>query len=697
MSIENNTSIREELNRLKTAKEDIRSAINDKGGSVSTSQTFSDFAAAIRKIPTSGGGSGNADFCVVTKYTAPQEAYTRIDSVVVSGLTDMTIWDEYEFELSAWNGTYHLHASTITETDPDKMTFQLGDEDKYIVHGEGNSEDGGDVWAFTTSPDKGSVSYYGSLLFSNELSSGSWENGEYGFNADVVIELNTTDVPAVEEEISAETINYAGGEFSYVDTPVAISEVEESPTQYGIYLRHNDKLIGSHIKMLSLNDSPVLKGLFDGIFDNIFFGWDPGIFDWPDYDWVFDNVNLYYPFDEEDLNSRTYNDLISGNKLTATGACVRTTPNGELGRCLINDYDRHNYLSGKLLNYLTDLPQEFTISALVRPMMGVEGGVGESYNDDPLIEIGSGSDNTGFGLYYNIGASYDKFSMRVGDMYGLATIYADKESVSSWTLITARCRRNENTGRLVLQMFANGVSGNEHELPVDYKIKFSSNIGLLSRQATNPWERDDHSAPVCLDEVYLYKGAASDRLILGMAERMQELGFIQIPQQEAIDRYSDTWDECTFDTNSPQHPDKVSEIFHIGVGWPMTDNIWKTDGGVFVQINYPYMFKPTAISIMNTAGSRDIWNFKDAVFQALDEPTGEWVTLLQFQGSNPDWGTTEKFEVDSPRQYRSFRVRFLSSWRDGEKDGVYDVVLNGGGINIHRIIIYRGTDTSQEE
>ena len=51
-------SIASEITRLQTAKANIKSAITEKGGTVLSTDTLSQYADCIRSIPTGGSSSG---------------------------------------------------------------------------------------------------------------------------------------------------------------------------------------------------------------------------------------------------------------------------------------------------------------------------------------------------------------------------------------------------------------------------------------------------------------------------------------------------------------------------------------------------------------------------------------------------------------------------------------------------------------
>ncbi len=72
MSLGTNTSIKEELRRIHTAKEAIRSAINSKGGSIDPGTSIGKYASEILKL---SGGSGDS-FAKVTEFIAPHDAYS---------------------------------------------------------------------------------------------------------------------------------------------------------------------------------------------------------------------------------------------------------------------------------------------------------------------------------------------------------------------------------------------------------------------------------------------------------------------------------------------------------------------------------------------------------------------------------------------------------------------------------------------
>lgn len=133
----------------------------------------------------SSGGSG-AQMVKVTEFIAPHDAFSAVDSVIVSGFGD---------EYLSWNGTYNVTPATFGETSTEKRIFKHTTENKYFFRMYCN-DNGGYYWVFNTTP---SAEYiYDVDFYADSLASGTWSNYEYDSSVTLNITQNTVNYPVQE-------------------------------------------------------------------------------------------------------------------------------------------------------------------------------------------------------------------------------------------------------------------------------------------------------------------------------------------------------------------------------------------------------------------------------------------------------------------------------------------------------------------
>lgn len=120
-------SIASEITRIQTAKENIRTSIINKGGTLSSDAPIDEYASAISSIPTSGGGSSTLTTKNITvngTYTASDDNADGYSSVTVNVQNQGTLI--YEGTFSEDTGTFAV--TTLPNGDSfsfDKIIIEL--------------------------------------------------------------------------------------------------------------------------------------------------------------------------------------------------------------------------------------------------------------------------------------------------------------------------------------------------------------------------------------------------------------------------------------------------------------------------------------------------------------------------------------------------------------------------------------------
>lgn len=126
-------TIAENLQRLQTAREDIITAISDKGGTVSENAGFEDFPTAIRTI--SGGGGNTIPLLTSLEWNALSTAEKQAYGLVAiqdtdSGYERGILVNGEDYEEKTWNFTILDKGSTSSSAT---YTFAAADKYKVIV------------------------------------------------------------------------------------------------------------------------------------------------------------------------------------------------------------------------------------------------------------------------------------------------------------------------------------------------------------------------------------------------------------------------------------------------------------------------------------------------------------------------------------------------------------------------------------
>ena len=709
MSVAINTNIKSELDRLKAAKAAIVTAIIDKGGSADNSQHFEDLAAEIMALPSnSAPGETNATFCMINDYIPGAAAYTRVDSVTISGLGKVNVWDEYEVDLSEWNGEYELHANSVNETNLDDMMFKKQGDNKFLfrVFDSGNTDNW--YWILNYDDNRFSAGIYNATLISEQLASGVWEGYESGVSVNVTVELNTTEVPAVLEQITATKVRYTEGEFGLSSTSTHISKYDETPRICAIYLHHNDKLIGNFIRMPDPTNLAQVKAMITGGFNFMF----------PDFELrekveeqnrLFADLNLYFDMNDK---GRSVVDRKQGVVLERHGGSIRYEAGGLWDGCWVNNGRIDNYLSGSLRTFPGDYYNGFTVILFYKSLYDPSDNTSVSAS---ILEIGSRDRGTGYGIRYNkLSPTYESFSLRIGksdymDIPG-GGHYCATATAGEWHMLAFVCRRNKDTNNLEFFASVDGMSDSTIEVPSQYKLEDQHSISLFGIPSQNSYSANT-SAQLAVDDVFIYDTALDKAYINSMADWAASEGKIRIFKHDALG-YGPIYNgmtgngsvdteirnQCVVTANIDSgDPAGLFSCGHHGL-WYVTSNICRADDGRYIDITYPFMFNPTGCAILSSSG-RDPWSFKTCLFQAYqedDKDAGYWVTLSTLQGEVVGWGNTQNFDIATTGRYRRYRFLFTEAWGDGTMWDGYPsapVVPYGGGITIGGLRIFRGTRT----
>lgn len=191
-------------------------------------------------LEISGGGGGS--FAKVTVFTAPQDAYSAVSSIQVSGFGMAETWDG-DIDYSDWNGTYEVTADTASENDVNKRIFKHTSAEKYLYR-MWCYDNGEYYWVFDTGT---SIEYlYECYFYNYSFESGSWYNYEYEFEVDVDINKVNTQYPAKPLVLEAVSATYSNGAWSF-GSAISLTEYDVAPITNGIYMYSDSKLVGDAV------------------------------------------------------------------------------------------------------------------------------------------------------------------------------------------------------------------------------------------------------------------------------------------------------------------------------------------------------------------------------------------------------------------------------------------------------------------
>ena len=599
--------------------------------------------------PSTGGG--NAEFVLVDEYIAHKDAYSAVDSIVVTGFGEVDVWGEM-MDYSAWNGNYQVTPETAGATNTEGRTYKHISQNKYLRYGEDFESEDGYLWGFYTS-ENSTISKYYADFWSYELTSGTWSNYETDAEVSLTIALEEVDYPEQPLVLNGYSVSYAEGEFNPTTTPVAITSYDESPIEQGVYLTHDSKLIGNPIKFARSDYNALLESL-------------KGYF--VDENWPFRNVTLKMHFNMDDKNDRVV-DRVSGATLLAAGGC-RYSADGINSGCWINEATSGSYLSGySPTGY--GIGGDFTLIAYIFiPEMEPD------YAGTTIVEFGAHQRGTGFGLRlgYNNSAGERGVYLRVGDNEEGSYHPAVKQGV--WHMIA--CTWREAGDHFNLHFYVDGVLEHQGEWASHYAIKDDKFMAMFSRAGLNE-TGVDHSSIMSIDDVYLYDGALDGLTIASMADILASAGNLAIKQHNILfgNAVSTTelYNNCVV-TASTLGSDAAYKLFSWG-----TQSVEVGGPGSWVAIDMPNFSKISGVGICNVGGG-NIWLWRTCVLQGLDA-SGNWNDIQTLTGSESatGWGEEQYFDVTTSTYYHGYRFVFTKSIAD-----------NGtGNMRIGALHLYSGT------
>lgn len=191
------------------------------------------------------GGGGGGSFAKVTKFIAPHDAFTAVESINVSGFGEVETWDGTE-DYSAWNGTYQVTPETAGETSTEKRIYKHPTEKKYLYRMYCN--DNMDYyWVFNTSTSSDYV--YDADFYADELKSGTWNNYEYEVSVNLTITQNNVNYPKQELVLEGKLASYSEEKQIIVvgDTLQSFTAYTQEPKERYCYACSGTALIGHPI------------------------------------------------------------------------------------------------------------------------------------------------------------------------------------------------------------------------------------------------------------------------------------------------------------------------------------------------------------------------------------------------------------------------------------------------------------------
>ena len=110
----------QKLNKILETKEAIRTAINNKGGTLTTTDTFASYPSAIDSLPSGGGGS------LKTLLDATKSTYYLFSDYSGESVNDLISYNDTENVTNMTNMFYQCYAlTTIPQLDTSKVTNML--------------------------------------------------------------------------------------------------------------------------------------------------------------------------------------------------------------------------------------------------------------------------------------------------------------------------------------------------------------------------------------------------------------------------------------------------------------------------------------------------------------------------------------------------------------------------------------------
>jgi hypothetical protein len=358
-------------------------------GYVSSSKEFEKSTSGGGSPPAAGGGS----YVKITQYIPPHDAYSMVSQIVVTGFSKVMIYDEWEEDYTAWNGTYNATENTMSI---DEQIFKHSTAEKYLYRI--YDYDWGEwKWIFCSYLDAESI--YSAAFYSDNLESGTWTNYEYDVSQSITLTKTTTNYPKQDLVLTAVTAVLNSDNTWSFGNNVSVNTYDLEPVKHCIYAYDstNKKLIGKPICSYADMSHIPTEGLL-----------------------------MYFPLNNQ---GKSEYDCVNGLELHNIGKGVNW--NSEAG------YLENTGQKGSLIGMNTtfEYPKKFTIS-IKTTWSGNKGGSMAS-----LIDFGTQQSDTGFGIrartHYNDGKAW--FGFRLGsneDWFPVQNIEPNEEHTLTFTFDT---------------------------------------------------------------------------------------------------------------------------------------------------------------------------------------------------------------------------------------------------------------------